>query len=1122
MSIATKLKTSRRTFLKGMAAVGTASVLYGCGGAGDDEVIVAGEPGVPPPDLNTEEYFFGTGGHNCGAKCLLKGWVKEGRILRITSSEDGYSGGVWQDPDSHNNTQSRACARCRGYRMRLYHPGRLKYPMKQTKKRGDLTGFVRISWEQALNEIARKHKATIGKYGPESINSLYACGNYSGTYQGGGANGPWNGRAGASALLNMLGGATGYYSNYSFHQQGTFGTFFTGYGTGVAGANPSANTVATCLNTMVLWGSNCLSTINNVANSTVQSCRKLRERGGNVIFIGPYLSDQGVNTATEWIQMRPYTDAALVAGMIHEMIIQTFNADGSLKSGHWLDPEYLDIMVHGFFDSPGYWVHPTTGVINTADADPLDGSVRINPVPAGESFSAYIMGNDPRLTLARYDAANNYTAQQFKAVQTYRNAGVCSYPVARTVANTDYSRKKDYLKAKTPEWAEAITGVPREKIRELAQIFCDAASHPLYSEYCGGQQKQAEGVNNMFAVQALHIITQTYGRPGETYNRGQAGVTTTTPAAEQLPDMALNRPAAAGGYNLALSLPTPYVSCTMWHAAVKFGLGDDLKNNQYTAKYIPDWDPSEIASGAAYHDDGGAKALVKMKRDAAGGYIENADGYFEWEVGPDSKPIYSGYRLIYNMGGNIPINQHQNANDSSDMLASLPLTTDPDNPDTFCIVNFDNFLSPSPRWSDYVLPAATVWEMDNRIGISLGNNIITPIITQPPGESKDTWALCVEFLRAFEKIDPTKAGCAEAFIGSDTPSGPVYADDTYIKKFKRAYEGTTFALGSKFYGLTFEEALKVQYSNQTPAPESVVADSKNALRTAVDAYLATLSAPSSTPFVSPVAIPNAGNTTYGGRNSYPYSMFPNDVTPPNIPNKLILYSEIFVFQYVNRFRKWHGYITDPAKRGQKNTDPEGDPIIYPIPMYFPYEDYFMEAYGGLDKLPTAGNRFLLTTTHDRYRSHSTLAEAPYLRELTHRIRGGKLYSGNDWGTYAISEIKDGAISRINKSVAERDFTRASWTEVYMNAEDAAELNIADGELIQLENPIGAVRVIARLTNRNVRGYLDLHQGCWYDPDPEDGVDDGGCANTLMATKPSRYDHGNGQQSAMVSIKKVQW
>jgi anaerobic dimethyl sulfoxide reductase subunit A len=90
----------------------------------------------------------------------------------------------------------------------------------------------------------------------------------------------------------------------------------------------------------------------------------------------------------------------------------------------------------------------------------------------------------------------------------------------------------------------------------------------------------------------------------------------------------------------------------------------------------------------------------------------------------------------------------------------------------------------------------------------------------------------------------------------------------------------------------------------------------------------------------------------------------------------------------------------------------------------------------------------------------------------------------------------------------------------MNREDAESKGISDGDLIQVENPIGAVRVIARVTDRCIRGHMNLHQGSWYDPNPIDGVDDGGCANTLMSCIPSRYDCGNSQQFAYVRVKKI--
>jgi hypothetical protein len=184
---------------------------------------------------------------------------------------------------------------------------------------------------------------------------------------------------------------------------------------------------------------------------------------------------------------------------------------------------------------------------------------------------------------------------------------------------------------------------------------------------------------------------------------------------------------------------------------------------------------------------------------------------------------------------------------------------------------------------------------------------------------------------------------------------------------------------------------------------------------------------------------------------------------------------------------------------------------------------------------------LLTTTHDRFRSHSTHAENAYLREFTHRtIRGssnnndgvhtikpGGLYSGDDWNEYALSspltgdmEVNgSGEIPRLNKPIQYRQ-GNATYADIWINPRDAAARGIEDGDLLLVENPFGKVRVAARVSERAVEGFVGLHQGCWYDPDPVDGVDDGGCCNTLMSQRHSRADHGNGQQSAMVTVKKV--
>lgn len=1004
-----------------------------------------------------------------------------------------------------------------------------------------MTGFVRMSWDDAMTEIATKHKAIKEKYGSEAIYNMYATANQN-LFQR-----LW--RYGVSSSTpsvagQLIGGSARSLFSYSTHQHGFFGTAHTGWGTFSTGVTCTTNDLAGVVKHAVLWGSNSMTTVNRVSNSSNQAFNDMRDAGGYVRFIGPEFVDTGVLVSDEWIQSKPYTDTAIINAMIYEMINNTFNTDGSLKADAWLDVDYLDTCVHGFFDSPEYWVNDTTREI--AFSDQGTGWTKISEVPAGRSLSAYIMGSDTRLTLARYDVGGSYVAKQYatNGTDVMRNGATCSY-VNSASTSTKYKTKLDFNTPKTPEWAEAISGVPAATIRELAEVY--AKQDIVYSEWSGGLQKQADGVVTLFALQALLLVSKTFGITGAylggCYGTQLAPQADSSYVTDDLPAPTTVRSTNGGSvlnYNVTGTVPdnptVPHPSCTAWYNTIRFAFGDVMKdaskgNGAYTGKYMPDTNVStDVGAGKVYHDDGGAKSLINWKRNADGTIPtyqdDKGDTFYDW-VGRtgadgtanahDGTPTYSGTRFIFNEGGNIPLGQHECVNDTREMLESIPVITDPSDPDDFCMVVLDNFLSPTPRWADYVLPGATSWEQEQAERVNTGSYVFMPVTSAPPGESKSCRDFSIALLRAYESVDSSTAGAADIFI--DASNG----GETFYDKHKDAYDksGVASDSSSRFYGKTFEEALDVQYLTNKPASNTPTATAtKTALRTSIDTYLAS-SDKATTPYVWASTVSTAGNT-YNNGNSYPESIA---ALEPNQTGKATVYSDRMVFQYENRFAKWHGYLGAAGNGGQSNKDLEGDPIVYPIPLYHAYEDYYMEAYGYFNNTTAVSTDypFLLTTTHDHQRVHSTHAENPLLRELTHRTKGGALYSGNDYGTYALSDMANGdsgEIPRLNKSIQDNDTTRASYSEFWMNKSDATALGIADGDLVKVENPVGAVRVIARLSERCTPGFVGLHQGCWYDPDPTDGVDDGGCCNTLMAQKPSRIDHGNGQQSAMVKVTKV--
>lgn len=110
---------------------------------------------------------------NCGSRCPLRMHVKDNKIIYVETDNTGT--------DTYNvDHQVRACLRGRSMRRRVYNPDRLKYPMKRVGKRGE-GKFKRISWDEALNEIATSLRKNIAQYGNESIYLNYGTGTLGGT-----------------------------------------------------------------------------------------------------------------------------------------------------------------------------------------------------------------------------------------------------------------------------------------------------------------------------------------------------------------------------------------------------------------------------------------------------------------------------------------------------------------------------------------------------------------------------------------------------------------------------------------------------------------------------------------------------------------------------------------------------------------------------------------------------------------------------------------------------------------------------------------------------------------------------------------------------------------------------
>ena len=109
---------------------------------------------------------------NCGNRCPLRAYTKNGQVIRIETDNTRADG------DGCSPRQIRACLKGRSMRQRLYSPDRLKFPMKRVGERGDAK-FERISWDEAFETIAREWTRIRDAYGNEAIYWQYCSGQQS-------------------------------------------------------------------------------------------------------------------------------------------------------------------------------------------------------------------------------------------------------------------------------------------------------------------------------------------------------------------------------------------------------------------------------------------------------------------------------------------------------------------------------------------------------------------------------------------------------------------------------------------------------------------------------------------------------------------------------------------------------------------------------------------------------------------------------------------------------------------------------------------------------------------------------------------------------------------------------
>jgi anaerobic dimethyl sulfoxide reductase subunit A len=244
---------------------------------------------------NVEQIIHTICNSHCGGMCEMKVHVSGGRIVRIESGGEGES--------SH-----RMCARGRAYRQRVYAPDRLLYPLKRVGARG-AGEFSRVSWDEALETVARQMKWVRDTYGNAAI--LHFCSLAD-------AHVVHHARA-FHRLLCQFGGYTapwGFisYEGLAFAAGTTYGTPPAAYvheTSQRAAEYPKARLI-------IMWGWNPVDT--HQGTRIPLSLARAKEGGTRFIAVDPRYTDSAAAFANQWIPIRPGTDVAAFIAMAYVII----------------------------------------------------------------------------------------------------------------------------------------------------------------------------------------------------------------------------------------------------------------------------------------------------------------------------------------------------------------------------------------------------------------------------------------------------------------------------------------------------------------------------------------------------------------------------------------------------------------------------------------------------------------------------------------------------------------------------------------------------------------------------------------------------------------------------------
>jgi len=403
---------------------------------------------------------------NCSGTCGVNAFVKDGRLLKIEPASFPEPG--WE----------RICLKGIAMAMqRIEHPDRIRYPLRRVGPRGG-GQWERVSWEEAMGDIAQRLQATADKYGARANSWMTMSGNYG-----------FKATTSPHRIANTLGGTI-------FTHDGMMGDLNCAIGFLPAlGAGFACNDLADLPHAryILIFGRNPADT----DHSEMRFLFDAMEAGAKVVVVDPRFSRTAAK-ADEWVSPRPGTDAALVLGMIQVMDEECL-----------IDEPYVIRHTNGPF-----LIDPRSGkVLRGEDGEPQvwDGAA----VVAASACAEPVLRGRAQVALADGTVLDCPTAfeamrSEWRRYTPSHVAEVCALP-----AETVIRLARDYA-GNSPAWLWCGAGPQRYHHGHLvhrAYVTLAALAGNIGKPYAG--VNTLDGAHMRFVFNAPEAWTAPGGRHGE-------------------------------------------------------------------------------------------------------------------------------------------------------------------------------------------------------------------------------------------------------------------------------------------------------------------------------------------------------------------------------------------------------------------------------------------------------------------------------------------------------------------------------------------------------------------------------------------------------------------------------